>query len=65
MRTFILGAVAGLAVALAGCGSKTTVDTRPLSDEQKKQVAEDDRRVADEEGGGTANKQKGKKAAKP
>ena len=66
MRKWILGAIAGSAVVLGGCGAKTTIDTRPLTDEQKKQIAEDDRRVADEESHGTATKAgKGKKAGRP
>jgi hypothetical protein len=48
-------------VLAAGCGSKTVINTAPLSDEQKAAIKAEDERVADEESGGTANKKKGKR----
>lgn len=50
MRRLITSAAALVALAVVGCGD-TTVNTAPLSDEQKKAIQEDDKRVFDEEGG--------------
>lgn len=47
---------------LLGCGeSKTVIPTKPLTEEQKKAVMEEDKRVEDEESQGKMPK---KKAAK-
>ncbi|MBP3956806.1 hypothetical protein J8F10_16150 [Gemmata sp. G18] len=64
MRNYFLIALVVAVVGLGGCGAKTTINTTPLSDEQKKQVAEDDKRIADEESNGTAGKVPPKKAGK-
>ena len=41
-----------LALASAGCGGgKTELNTTPLTDDQKQRIAEEDRRIAEEEGG--------------
>ena len=59
MRTVLLIAGSlGFALALAGCGSKTVINTAPMTDEQKQKVAAEDERVADEESGGHAGKAK-------
>ncbi len=64
MRNYILIALVGAALGLSGCGAKTTINTTPLTDEQKKQIAEEDKRTADEESGGTAGKTPPKKGGK-
>jgi hypothetical protein len=48
---------AGVSLA-AGCGSKTVINTAPMSDEAKRLSQEEDRKVADEESGGHAGKTK-------
>lgn len=52
-RSIIL---AYLFLASVGCGSKTVINTTPLTEEQKKQIMEDDKRVADEESQGSVGK---------
>lgn len=56
MRRFLLILVAGPAIAMAGCGAKTTINTEPLTEEQKRQIAIDDKNIADEESQGSAGK---------
>jgi hypothetical protein len=43
--------VAVVAALAAGCGSGETKLPPPLTDEQKKAIQEEDKRVAEEEGG--------------
>ncbi len=62
MRRLLLVGV--LAATVTGCGAQTTINTTPLTEEQKRQIAEEDRRVADEESYGTAGKAKAKAAGK-
>lgn len=65
MRKFVPIGLAALALALGGCGSKTVINTNPMTDEEKKKVAEEDKKVADEESQGTAGKPPKAKAKKP
>ena len=58
MPKSILFAFAGLALIVAGCGSKTVINTKPMTDEEKRLSAEEDRKTADEESYGTAGKAK-------
>lgn len=53
MRRAIIGTVAALAVlAVVGCGgNETVINTAPLSEEQKRQMQEDDQKTFAEEGG--------------
>ena len=46
-----------LLLAAAGCG-ESNKPPAPLSEEQKRKVAEEDARVADEESGGNAHRPK-------
>jgi hypothetical protein len=55
-----LAIVAG-AVATAGCGGKTTMNTAPLTDEQKAQIKAADKSVDDEERSGSGTAQPAKK----
>jgi hypothetical protein len=55
MRKVIL--LAGiLALAAAGCGNSTTLNTAPLTDEEKQKIKEEDRRIDDEERSGSGTK---------
>src|SRR5262245_33663467 len=58
VRKVLLIGFAGLALALAGCGGKTVINTKPMTDEEKRLSAEEDRKTADEESYGTAGKAK-------
>ena len=58
MRKSLLLGFALLVLVLSGCGGSTTINTSPLTDDQKKQIAEEDKRIADEESGRTAGKSK-------
>lgn len=63
MRAFGLSVFAATLVTLAaGCGSDETKLPPPLTDEQKKAIQEEDKRIADEEGG--KPQPKGKKPGK-
>jgi hypothetical protein len=50
---FVILALAGLALIVGGCGSSNKTPG-PLTEEQKRLIIEEDKRVADEESGGTA-----------
>jgi hypothetical protein len=54
----MIAVVAGLVLVGGGCGSKTVINTKPLTDEEKQKIAEEDQRVANEESGGHAGKAK-------
>jgi hypothetical protein len=64
MKRIIVLFVSILLTGVAGCGgcSKTTLNTAPLSDEEKAQIQEQDRQVEDDErrGSGTAVPRKGR-----
>jgi hypothetical protein len=62
MRKLIVPLLAaGVAFAGVGCdGQKVTGSTAPLSDEEKRQIAEQDKRIEDEESPGNKTL-KGKK----
>ncbi|HJZ58619.1 MAG TPA: hypothetical protein VKE74_27000 [Gemmataceae bacterium] len=59
IRTAALGLALGAAASAgcSGCGSKP-YDTRPFTDEEKRKIQEEDRKVADEESQGAVNKAK-------
>lgn len=62
MRKFLMIMIAAQSMFLIGCGAKTVINTTPLTEEQKKQIAEDDKNIADEESQGSVGKaKKGKK----
>jgi hypothetical protein len=56
MRKLVLIALVGLLCALAGCGGGSNTNLTPLSEEQKRKIAEEDKRIADEESQGSVNK---------
>ena len=58
MRNYFLGALAALVLGLVGCGAKTTINTTPMTDEEKAKVRAEDKQIADEESQGTAGKAK-------
>jgi hypothetical protein len=58
MRNLILVALAAIVFAIVGCGGDSNKPLAPLSDEQKRKIAEEDKRVEDEESNGTAGKKK-------
>ncbi|HVL11197.1 MAG TPA: hypothetical protein VM529_01440 [Gemmata sp.] len=61
MRDWTKALLAAACAACLGCSdSATKLNTEPLSDEQKRQIAEDDKRIADEESGGRGAKLGGK-----
>jgi hypothetical protein len=51
MRTLFTAWAAAAAVAAAGCGGNTTLNTAPLTDEQKAQIKQEDAEREAEEGG--------------
>lgn len=54
--------IAGIMLAVAlGAGCEKKGEIKPLTDDQKKQIQEDDRKIADEESAGTYGKEKKKK----
>jgi hypothetical protein len=59
-----LAFVALLFGTAVGCGSGETKLPGPLTDEQKKAIQEEDKRVFDEEGGNAQPKGKGKQGKK-
>lgn len=62
MRALGLSLVATAVTALvAGCGSNETKLPPPLTEEEKQAIKEEDKRVADEEGGKPQPKKPGKK----
>ena len=63
MRKMLMIMVLAQAMLTVGCGAKTTINTAPLTEEQKRQIAIDDKNIADEESQGSAGKasKKGKK----
>jgi uncharacterized protein YcfL len=63
MRLLGLLILSGVLLALTGCGSdeKVKMNTTPLTDEQKKAIAAEDAKIADEESQGSVGKKKGKK----
>lgn len=62
MRAIGLSLFAAMVAALAvGCGSNETKLPPPLTEEEKQAIKEEDKRVADEEGGKPQPKKPGKK----
>lgn len=61
MRRRILLALVVAISASWGCGKSTTLNTAPLSDEQKRQIAADDDKLNDEESRGRGGKLTGKR----
>lgn len=61
MRNYVCGALAALALGLAGCGSKTVINTAPMTDEEKAKVKAEDQQTAEEESQGSISKKKGKR----
>jgi hypothetical protein len=61
MKRIVLALIVAVVLGVAGCGgsSSTELKTEPLTDEQKRQIKENDRKV-DEEEGGTYNTRKRK-----
>jgi hypothetical protein len=58
MRNLILIALTAIVFTAVGCGGDSNKPLAPLSDEQKRKLAEEDKRVEDEESNGTAGKKK-------
>jgi hypothetical protein len=42
--------------AAAGCGNSTTLNTAPLTDEEKRKIKEEDQRIDEEERSGSGTK---------
>lgn len=51
MRRWIVAALGVAALTVIGCGSETTINTAPLTDEQIRDTQERDQKVFEEEGG--------------
>jgi hypothetical protein len=61
MRKFLTLTAAVCFGLILGCGDNAGINKTPLTDEQKKQIAVEDQRTAEEESQGSVNKKKAKK----
>ena len=52
MKSRFLAVVIAAGVAMAGCNDKAVINNKPLTDEEKRQIAAEDQRINDEESPG-------------